>query len=90
MKKLDRIISKAKREGRIRAGLVLCENCENPASKDLSLSLSWTACAPCVWGEADSFDAGDLIAVPDPIERAVDLHGGLRDAPASVRKARKA
>lgn len=65
-KKLAKIIARAKKNGRIRDGLVLCENCDTPASMDLSLSLSWTCCAPCVWGEADSFDSADLISVEAP------------------------
>ena len=60
---LKRIIATATKNGRVRDGLVLCENCDNPASKDLSQSLYWTACAPCVWGEADSLDDKDFIAV---------------------------
>lgn len=60
--KLKRIIATAKHR-RVANNLVLCENCDNPASLSLSLELSWTACAPCVWGEADSLDAADLIAV---------------------------
>lgn len=60
---LSRIISRARRMGRIRHGLVLCDNCENPASLSLSLDMSWTCCAPCVWGEADSFDPEDVIYV---------------------------
>jgi hypothetical protein len=61
MSRLQRIVATARRKKRIRDGLVLCENCDTPASKSLSLSVGWTACAPCVWGEADSFDATDLI-----------------------------
>lgn len=60
---IKKIIDRARRTGRIKDGLVLCENCDTPASKSLSLSLSWTGCAPCVWGEASSFDDSDLIHV---------------------------
>ncbi len=68
--RLAQIIARAKRDGRVKDGLVICENCVNPASMDLSISLHWTACAPCVWGEADSFDEGDLIAVEPTQEKA--------------------
>ena len=64
MAKIDRIIKRAVRLGNVKDGLVLCDNCENPASRSLSLNMSWTPCAPCVFGEADSFDETDLIAVP--------------------------
>lgn len=60
---ITRIINDAKRIGRIGDGLVLCENCDTPADKGLSTNLSWTACAPCVWGEAASFDPDNLITV---------------------------
>jgi len=62
---IKKIIERARRQKRIRAGLVLCDNCDNPASKELSQALHWTACAPCVWGEADSLDPSDFIAVPE-------------------------
>jgi hypothetical protein len=61
---IAKIIERAKRMKRIKDGLVLCDNCDTPASRSLSLLLSWTACEPCVWGEADSYDAADLIHVP--------------------------
>lgn len=60
---LKKIIETAVKNGRVANGLVLCAVCDNPASKDLSQSLHWTACAPCVWGEADSLDSGDFISV---------------------------
>ncbi len=60
---INRIIATAIKTGRVKDGLVLCENCGNPASKSLSTSLHWTACAPCVWGESDSFDGNDLIPI---------------------------
>lgn len=60
---IKKIIKRARRMKNIRDGLVLCDNCDNPASRGLSTSLSWTACAPCVWGEADSLDSSDFIAV---------------------------
>ena len=55
------IIARAHRMGRIKDGLVLCDNCGNPACLSLSITLSWTACSVCVWGEADSFDPEDVI-----------------------------
>lgn len=61
--KLEKIIFKAKHSGRIANGLVLCDNCDTPASRSLSLAMSWVPCAPCCWGDADSFDAADLIQV---------------------------
>lgn len=63
MRSLKSIIFAANKAGRIKDGLVLCDNCDTPASKSLSRELSWTACAPCVWGEAKSFDGKDLIVV---------------------------
>jgi hypothetical protein len=61
--KIRRIITRAIRTKRVKDGLVLCDVCDTPASKSLSLALSWTCCAPCVWGEAGSFDETDLIYV---------------------------
>ena len=61
--KLAKLVSRARRMKRIRDGVVLCDNCGNPASLSLSLDLSWTCCAPCVWGEADSFDPEDVLRV---------------------------
>lgn len=62
---LKTIIASAKRNKRVDAktGLVLCDNCDTPASKSLSMGMSWTGCAPCFVGEADSFDASDLISI---------------------------
>ena len=39
---IEKIIKRAKRNGRIRSGLVLCDNCDNPASRSLSLAVGWT------------------------------------------------
>lgn len=61
MRKLAKIIERAKKAGRVKDGLVICENCDTPASRELSQKLHWTCCAPCVWGEAGSFDDKDLI-----------------------------
>lgn len=60
---VERIIRRARNMGRIRDGLVICDNCDTPASRELSLALSWTCCAPCALGEADAFDDSDLISV---------------------------
>lgn len=65
MRKISKIVEKAKKRGRVKDGLVLCDNCDTPASKSLSQSLHWTCCAPCVWGEAKSFDRRDLIHVQE-------------------------
>jgi hypothetical protein len=50
---------------RIKSGLVLCENCDNPASRSLSKEVGWVGCAPCITGESDSFDPEDLILEKD-------------------------
>jgi len=66
---LEKIIKRARSQGRVKDGLVLCDICDNPASRELSQKVGWTACAacaPCVWGEADSFDPKDLIPVGKP------------------------
>lgn len=63
--KISRIIERARRTGRIRDNLVLCENCDTPADRELSQELGWTCCAPCVWGEADSFNDNNLILVQE-------------------------
>jgi hypothetical protein len=62
---LEKIIARARKLDRINGGLVLCGNCDNPASKSISLRLGWTCCAPCALGEADSFDSNDLIPAPE-------------------------
>lgn len=62
-KRIRYIIGRAYRMGKVRDGVVICDNCETPASRSLSMDLGWTACAPCVWGEADSFDEEDTINV---------------------------
>ena len=63
MRTVEQIIKRARRMGRVENGLVLCDNCDTPASKSLSVDMSWTGCAPCMLGEADAFDEADLIAV---------------------------
>lgn len=59
--KLAKIIERARRLGHIKDGLVICDNCDTPASRNLSIATYWTGCAPCMTGESDSFDATDLI-----------------------------
>lgn len=61
---ISKVIYRARRMHRIKGGLVLCDNCDTPASKEWSQSLSWTACAPCATGISADFDANDLIVVP--------------------------
>jgi len=61
---MAKLLDRARRMRRIDNNLVLCDNCDTPASKSLSLKLSWTCCAPCACGESDSFDSSDLIHVP--------------------------
>lgn len=49
-------------EVRAKEGLVVCEVCGTFASWELSCDVGWVGCAPCITGEADSFDPADLIA----------------------------
>ena len=46
---------------RIKEGLVLCENCDDPADWDLSIEQGWVGCAPCMTGEWQSFNPENLI-----------------------------
>jgi len=72
--KMAKIVKRAKRNERVSAdGLVLCENCDTPASQKYSLALSWICCAPCATGEADSLNPADFI----PIRIAPRLLGVL-------------
>lgn len=48
-------------EAHFENGLLLCTNCGSPASASLSVAVGWIGCGPCVTGEADSFDDGDLV-----------------------------
>jgi len=66
---IRKIIKRAVRMNRVKDGLVLCDHCDTPASAALSQKLGWTACTICVWGEADSFDPDDLIAVDAIVRR---------------------
>jgi hypothetical protein len=44
------------------SGLLLCTNyCNTPASATMSIAVGWIGCAPCITGEAGSFDDGDLV-----------------------------
>ena len=52
-----------KEELKINKFLVLCDNCDTPASWSLSKKIGWIGCASCITGESESFDPGDLIAV---------------------------
>ena len=61
--KLKRIIERAQRTGRVRDGMVLCENCDTPASKKYSTALSWNCCGGCATGEAAEIDPCDFIVV---------------------------
>jgi hypothetical protein len=46
----------------VKNGLLLCTNyCNTPASASLSVAVGWIGCAPCITGEAGSFDEEDLI-----------------------------
>jgi hypothetical protein len=60
---LAKIIARARKTGRVKDGLVLCDNCDTPASKTYSTMLSWTGCGPCATGQSSEFDASDLIPV---------------------------
>ena len=46
---------------RFQDGLLLCEHEDCPASATLSKAVGWFGCAPCITGEADSFDVEDLV-----------------------------
>jgi len=61
---IAKLIARAFRLKRVKNDLVLCDDCDTPASKSLSTALSRGVCAPCALGEADSFNADDLISVP--------------------------
>lgn len=56
-----RIIKRAKKTGRLQNGVVLCDNCDTPASRSASLAMSWVGCAACMFGEADAIDPKDFI-----------------------------
>lgn len=60
-RKIRFIIGRAYRLGKVDRGLVLCDNCSNPASRAASLELGWTGCGPCVFGEADALEESDFI-----------------------------
>ena len=44
------------RKPRTRDGFVLCENCDNFASKELFEAVGWHACGACCFGEADALE----------------------------------
>jgi hypothetical protein len=60
---MGKIIKRALRILRVGNGLVLCENCDTPASRKYSLALSWICCAPCATGESDTVKPADFIAI---------------------------
>jgi hypothetical protein len=60
---IESIIARAKRTGRVQNNLVLCDNCDTPASEEYSKVCGWTGCAPCITGEADTLDPDDFITV---------------------------
>jgi hypothetical protein len=60
---IQKIIERARRMKRIRDGLVLCDNCDNPADGKISPSIGWTACGPCAWGESDALEPDNFIYV---------------------------
>jgi len=68
--KISKIIERAKRTGRVRDGLVLCENCDTPASTIYSTALSWTACGGCATGESAEVDPSDFITIMEAKGRA--------------------
>jgi hypothetical protein len=52
----------AKEAARFDNELLLCGNCGSmPASASMSIAVGWIGCAPCITGEADSFDDEDLV-----------------------------
>lgn len=61
--KIDKIIPWARRNDRIRDGIVLCENCDNPALKSAAIQMSWVGCGACYFGESDAIDYDDVITV---------------------------
>ena len=58
---IEKIVERARRTKRIRDGLVLCDNCDTPASAQYSKACGWTGCGPCMTGEADALDPEDFI-----------------------------
>lgn len=65
-------------------GLVLCQNCDTPASFSLSVEVGWIGCAPCILGESSFFDDGDLIPTD---KRSIDYF--LSEFQASVNRLSK-
>jgi hypothetical protein len=63
------IIRWAQNNDRIKGGVVLCENCDNPALKSAALKMSWVGCGACYFGETDAVDYEDVIRV-----RHLDKH----------------
>jgi hypothetical protein len=49
-------------KARFDQGLLMSGNCRGtPASASLSVAVGWIGYGPCITGEADSFDDGDLV-----------------------------
>jgi len=61
---LEQIIRWARKNNRIRNGVVMCELCDNPALKSAALKMSWVGCGACYFGESDAVDHEDVITVP--------------------------
>lgn len=59
---IRQIVLRAQRIGHVRDNLVLCDVCDNPASKSISVK-GPVLCGPCATGEADSLDWADVIVV---------------------------
>lgn len=73
MPSLKKIIRWARKNGRIRDGLVLCENCDNPAD-NVSLKMSWVGCGPCIFGKSDALEPDDFIVVDEREGGFADNH----------------
>lgn len=63
--KLKEVIERAVRIGHVKNGLVTCDNCDNPADRDLAESMSWVPCGPCCFGEANSLDPERFLSVKE-------------------------
>jgi hypothetical protein len=60
---IRQIITWARKHNRIRGGVVLCENCDNPALKSAAVVMPWVGCGACYFGEADAVDYSDVIYI---------------------------
>ena len=59
--KVERIVARARRMGRVKDNLVLCDVCDTPASKRYSMVIGWTGCGACATGEAAEVNPDDFI-----------------------------